>query len=276
MFLLFDIGGTQTRIALAHRDEIIEESDYQTIQSYPEALAMLVREARSMAGSNAITAAVIGVPGPLNADKTMLLNAPNLSEWVGQSLHDDLSDGLKVPVHIENDAALAGLGEAVYGAGSGYRVVAYLTISTGVGGVRIVDKKIDVNIMGFEPGHQYIDLDKSVYPQAPYGTLEKYVSGEAIQARTGIPAHEITDQDIWRATETTLAFGIHNTIVHWSPEVVVLGGGLVRSEAVSITTIANHLQEIMYIFPEIPPLKKADLDDNSGLMGALALAKNIL
>jgi glucokinase len=50
-----------------------------------------------------------------------------------------------------------GLGEAVFGAGKGREIVVYMTISTGVGGARIVGGKIDASAMGFEPGHQIID-----------------------------------------------------------------------------------------------------------------------
>lgn len=267
MLLLFDIGGTNTRIALAHREALVGQISFPTAQSYPEHLARMVQEARTLAGKEIITSAVVGVPGPLNEAKTSLRNAPNLPDWIGQPLHADLTEGLKASVFLENDSALAGLGESVYGAGAGYGIVAYLAAGTGVGGVRIVDKKIDRNALGFEPGHQYIGLDT---------TLEKYISGMSLYTRTGQRAEEIDDPAIFEEAERLFAYGIHNTIVHWSPEVVILGGGLIRNERLSVDTIARHVQDIMHIFPEMPPITKAGLGDESGLMGALAYARGLL
>ena len=71
-----------------------------------------------------------------------------------------LTDG-----YLANDSDLDGLGEATVGAGKGFNIVAYITVSTGIGGVRIVGGKIDVSTYGFEPGHQIIDADGSIYSE---------------------------------------------------------------------------------------------------------------
>src|SRR6185436_9338463 len=55
----------------------------------------------------------------------------------------ELNKLFNCPVYLENDAALCGLGEASVGAGQGSKIMVYLTISTGVGGARIVGGKID-------------------------------------------------------------------------------------------------------------------------------------
>ena len=73
---------------------------------------------------------------------------------------------------IANDTAVVGLGEAHRGAGIGYNIVTYITVSTGVGGTRIVDGRIDRRIYGFEPGHQTIDIDNSVWEGSASGQLE--------------------------------------------------------------------------------------------------------
>ncbi len=267
MLLLFDIGGTNTRIALAHREELVGQVSFATAQSYPEHLARMVQEARALAGDEIITSAVVGAPGPLDDAKTTLRNAPNLPDWIGQPLHADLTEGLKASVFLENDCALAGLGESVYGAGMGYAIVAYLAVGTGVGGARVVDKKIDRNAMGFEPGHQYIEGGV---------TLEKHISGMSLYTQTGQQPEDIDDPAVFREAERLFSYGIHNTIVHWSPEVVILGGGLIRNGRFSIDAISRHLQDILHIFPEAPPVIEANLGDSSGLMGALAYAKDVL
>jgi len=77
-------------------------------------------------------------------------------------------------VFIENDASIVGLGEAVSGAGMGEEIVVYITVSTGVGGTRIVSGEIDEHAYGFEPGHELINMQDS---------LEDLVSGTAVEER---------------------------------------------------------------------------------------------
>ena len=84
---------------------------------------------------------------------------------------------------------------------------------------------------------------------------------------------EIEDDTVWEEVEQVLAFGINNTVVHWSPEVVVLGGGLINNKVLSVERIADHLDDVLYIFPEAPVLKAAELKDQSGLYGGLALLR---
>ena len=104
-----------------------------------------------------INAAAGGVPGILNKEKTVLLSAPNLEKWEDVFLKEALEKALDVPVRLENDAALGALGEAVFGAGKDKRIVAYFTVSTGVGGARVTDGRLDEGAFGFEPHRQIVD-----------------------------------------------------------------------------------------------------------------------
>ena len=148
-----------------------------TPRKFDDAMALIKKAIKELANDKKIKAVSGGIAGPLDKNKTMILNAPNLLDWKNKPLAKELQKIFKAPVFLENDAALAGLGEAVFGAGKGKKIVAYLTISTGVGGCRIVDGKIDENSQGFEPGHQIIFSDKNVI------TLENLVSGTAIDKK---------------------------------------------------------------------------------------------
>jgi len=63
--------------------------------------------------------------------------------------------------------------------------------------------------------------------------------------------------------------------LHWSPDIIVLGGGLIIGEVISIDSARKYLSEIMKVFPEIPEIKKAELGDMGGLYGVLAFLKII-
>ena len=237
-----------------------------TPHDFDEGMRVIADIVSSLAGKGNITMAVGGVAGPLDAKKTRLANAPHLSGWIGKPLKKALEKAAGTKkVHLENDAALSGLGEAHFGAGKGKAVVAYLTVSTGVGGARIVNGRIDRNAMGFEPGQQIVHAGKS---------LEHYVSGSAMAARHHKKPHEIIDAEAWDEAARYLAHGVHNTIVHWSPDRVVVGGSVMLN-SISLPKVISYTKEIMRIFPELPEIKKAALGDVGGLYGALALLGQI-
>ena len=100
----------------------------------PAALVDLIRNVIEMSGQRAVAHAVVGLPGAVDYDTGMLLWAPHLPEsWTTVLTNDELTSRLGLLVFIANDADLAAVGEASFGAGLGTPDVASLTISTGIG-----------------------------------------------------------------------------------------------------------------------------------------------
>jgi predicted NBD/HSP70 family sugar kinase len=273
MYLLFDIGGTKTRIGWASNLAKIEKFKiFLTPQSFRAGVLFFKKLASEK--NYKFKAVAGGIAGPLDSKKTKLVNSPNLPDWIGKPFKSSLYKIFKTQVFLENDAALGGLGEAVFGAGRNFKIVAYLTVGTGVGGARIVDRTIDRNIFGFEPGHQIIlhhsDIKK-------IRRLQEWVSGKAIKALYHQTAEKIKGKTIWQEQARWLAYGVHNTILYWSPEVVVLGGSLItKNPGINLDLVFNDLKKLLLIFPKSPPLKKAELQETSGLYGGLALLQKKL
>jgi predicted NBD/HSP70 family sugar kinase len=218
------------------------------------------------------------IAGVFSKDKSILLISPHLPGWNGKGVKLAIASALSCEVYLENDAAVVGLGEAVYGAGKGADIVAYITISTGVGGARIIKGQIDASAMGFEPGHQIIDADGTLWQHAVCGKgsdFEDAVSGTAISTRYGKKPFEITDEKFWDDMARVVAFGLNNTIVHWSPDVVILGGSMMKKIGIPIERVREHLKGILHIFPVHPRIEHATLGDIGGLYGALALIKSM-
>ena len=258
MYLVFDIGRTHTRIAVSGDGENLDKVEIiDTSTDFPQALSSFKQLTTQLSSGQKITAAAVGV---------RRLNHPTIPLWSGENLKESLEKLLNTTVYLENDAALAGLGEAIYGAGKGKKIVAFLTVSTGIGGARIVDGKIDQNIMGFEPGNQIISQD-------PIGYLEGLVSGNAIEKRFGKKGEFISDPKIWEEMAKLLAIGLNNTIVHWSPEIVVLGGSVMKS--IPLEKVKINLNEVLKIYPQPPEIVKASLGDKAGLLGGLILLKQL-
>ncbi len=271
MYLALDIGGTNLRIAasadgtgLSTGPEIVE-----TPQKFEDAISLIRELSEKITKGAKVDKAAVGIAGPLDEAKTKLVNAPNLPDYVGKPLKEHIEDILNCPVFLENDATLAGLGEAVFGSGKGHDIVAYLTISTGVGGARIVHQKIDQNCQGFEPGHQIIEIDgRECLGCKVRGHLEAYVSGPSIERKYGQKPEDIKDPRVWDEVAKYLSVGINNTIVLWSPDVIVLGGSVMKS--LPVGPVEFYLKQSLKIFPKIPQVAVSSLKDSSGIFGGLA------
>jgi len=274
MYILFDIGGTKTRIAASEDLRSYGEPvKFETKLPFDEGIRAVIDAIDTVRGGKKVDAIAGGIRGPLNHEKTGIVSESKLRDWVGRSLVGDLHTRYHVPVTLENDTALVGLGEAIFGAGRGYDIVAYHTVSTGVGGARFVHGILDVASIGFEPGHQELDLDRSILgPHTPH-TLENLVSGTALEKMRGVKPYEIPQEDpVWDELARYLAHGLKNTIVYWSPEAIVLGGSMVvGNPRIFREDIERHTKEVLGKLLPCPPILDATLKDEGGLYGAMAL-----
>lgn len=274
MYLLFDIGGTKIRLAKSLDGKSFSRpAVIPTPQNFSVGVRALAQLTRQASGGRRVGLICGGVAGRLDGSG-VLWGAPNLPGWVGRPLKHSFKRALGAPLLLENDAALAALGEAVRGAGKGFKIVAYLTFSTGVGGARVVSGRIDHNALGFAPGRQIIDLDDSSgRGYNPAGDLEGYTSGAALAARYGRPPEKISEPKIWQQWVWYAATGVSNTLRYWSPDAVVLGGSLITKGPRGLLTKINSQVAKHINLPRPPRLLKAALGDFGGLYGALELIK---
>lgn len=272
LYLVFDIGGTKTRIAVSKDGKTLNKVKIiPTPKKFSDGIKAIESSALEISQGKKIKAICGGVAGPLNHEKSFLVGGPNISGWVKKPLKKTLEKIFRAPVFLENDAALAGLGEARFGAGKNKKIVAYITVSTGVGGSKIMNSKIEANFLGFEPGHQIIDAGGCLCKKCRGGYLLNHISGSAIKKHYGKNPKEISYKKIKNNLAKWLAIGLNNSIVHWSPEIIVLGGSIMN--IIPLDRVRTHLKNILKIFPKMPRIKKAALGDLGGLYGALVFLK---
>jgi glucokinase len=269
MHILFDLGKTKIRVAGTRSfDSFIEPRIFDTPKKYEDTISLVAKTAKEIAGSDIVDSLGGGLGGPLERNKKSLVEGVNFPGWGGRPFADDLSEMMEgVPVYLENDSALVGLGEAAYGAGHDARIVAYITVSTGLGGARIVNGKIDVNSHGFEPGWQVLALSG----EEKYAS--DFLSGSAVEKATGKKPYETTDPAYWDEKARILAHFLNNVIVMWSPDVVVIGGSMMKEIGIPIPATEKYLKEIFKIFPDTPPIKHSELGDIGGIWGAMEFLK---
>lgn len=274
-YILLDIGGTKTRIAVTEDLKTIVKSEkIDTPQSFEDGVKAIVKTAQKLTNSP-MRGVAGGIRGLLDSEKScMLHDAGNaLTDWEEKPLQQKLMQELETTVLLENDTALAGLGEATYGAGAGHEIVVYHTVSTGVGGVKIEQNTIDMSTHGFEPGHQILDIDHTILGEDVEPTLENLVSGTAVTERMGVKPYEIDQSDaLWDQLAYFLAHGLRNSILYWSPDIIVLGGSMIVGDPrILLDDIIAHTNTVMGDITEVPLLVDAKLRDDAGLYGAMAL-----
>lgn len=261
MYLLFDIGGTKSRFAVSHDGTSFDEPlIIDTPLNYTQGILAFDDCVKKITRGKKIDKAIGGFPGTIVDQK--VFRSPNLPDYEGKLLGYELERVFGVAPHIENDASLATLGEAVYGAGKGFDIVAYITISTGIGGGLVIDKKIQKKKYGFEPGHQIVNYKTKE-------VLHDLISGTALSKKYHKPAKEIKEPEIYEWISDILGVALTNTIVHWSPDVLVMGGSITKD--IDIGEVQEQIEKNLHIFPEIPVIKRAELGAYNGIWGALAL-----
>ncbi len=270
MHLLFDIG--KTKIRLAGTKDMVSFSEpkiFDTPTGYEDLMTLLHHAGKEIAGEEQIEGAAGGIGAPFNKQDGTLYAIRNFPGWEGKPVREDLSRAFGAEVRLENDSAVVGLGEAAHGAGKGYPVMTYITISTGVGGVRIVDGRIDRAVEGFEPGWSVLALD----PSSEKKYAADFLGGRAMEHETGKKPFETTDPGVWEEKARILAHLLNNVAVFWSPDAIVVGGSMMKEIGIHLDRAEFYLKDILKIFPNPPVLKKAELGDIGGIWGAMELAK---
>jgi predicted NBD/HSP70 family sugar kinase len=263
MYILIDIGGTKTRIAVARTKDNFGEPDvFKTPQDFAEWLAAVHRSTDTLRNDESLKGVVLGVPGTFT-ENGVILRTPNLPHWQGIPLREHLEKLFHVDIILHNDTALVGLGEAVYGAGKDHTIVAYLTISTGVNGVRIVDGTIDRSTHGFEIGHSIIDVEHEK-------DVESIIGGGALERQFGKPSHEVQDVGFWEKISRYAGVFSANTTMYWSPSIIIIGGPVMNDLHVDI--IEKEAKRHLYMYNEYPVFTRGTLKDFGGLYGALVIS----
>ncbi len=231
--------------------------------------------------------AVVGLPGAVDYEAGRFLWAPNLPEqWPDQLSAEGLSAQLGLPVDIANDADLAAVGEAWFGAGATSAAVAYLTISTGIGAGVVNGGRVLRGTRSLaEVGHVVIDW-RAWRDGAP-STVEQLGSGSGIarlareaglgavtsqEVQAGAAAGELRAVALWEQAIAACAAGVSTLVMSFYPSTVVIGGGMGRQDEFFGPLRDMVLQRPGH-HPEDLAVVRSTLGDDAGLSGAAAWAR---
>lgn len=216
-----------------------------------------------------------------------ILNTPKLA-WQRYPLLKTLQDGLNLPCSIDTDVNAAAMAEAVMGAAKSLKNCLYFTVGTGIGGGLYAEGALIHGLMHPEWGHVLLSRhedDPLLHGICPYhpNCAEGFASGPAMQARWGLPAKDLpSDHRGWDLEAFYLGQLCSNALMAVSPEMILLGGGVMHNEQL-LPRIRQYVLKLVngYIDQEQLPrmedyIKSPALYPDSGLIGAALLAKGAL
>jgi glucokinase len=309
MYIGLDFGGTKIAAGLSDRTgKVISKISVKTLKTADGAaiIAQVVEVIRTLqknAGKKKIEAIGIGIPGQVDA-QGRVFNMPNVPGLVGCNIIKEFKKKIKAPIVVENDANVAALAELKYGAGKKLSNFIYITISTGIGGGIILNKKLysGAHRTAGEVGHMVIVPGGPRCGCGNHGCWESVASGTALAGMAkakilsgvkttiaelcGGDVHAINGEMIVTAAKNNdlvaiellavngyyNALGIANLVNCFDPEAIIIGGGLSFNGEYFFEPLQRCLKmfKILNTTGTIKILK-AGCKKDTGMLGALAL-----
>ena len=242
----------------------------------------------------------------IDQDRGIVLFTPNLP-WRDYDMASSMRKKFGVPFYVGNDVNLGVLGEYHFGAGRGYKNIVGFFVGTGMGGGLVLNGSLYTGnqFKAAEYGHMVLDPEGPLCNCGQRGCLEAfsskqgmsaYIRQQAARGRETLMA-EAVQEGVFRSKKLKKALEAGDKVAmeavdracHWlavaagnminifSPDLVLLGGGVI--EAVGDLFLEKVLAEVdRYCMPLIRStvdIKIADLGDDSILYGDLAMIKGL-
>ena len=294
-YIGIDLGGTNVRVAKISEDgkvlAQVKGPSYGT-EGPAKVMANLKEMVREIPGWNEAKGIGVGVPGPVDTKAGTMVLATNLPGFKGYPFAKELEKEFGLPAFLDNDANVAGLAEALVGAGKGLDVVFYTTISTGIGGVLVVNGKTVSGKHGFggEVANIVIDRNREKVNYLNVGAIENEASGTAI-VRKGREAYgeaeiphagvvfdkavegEEKAQKIVAQMEQDLGQYFATVACVCDPDMFIIGGGMTKSADKFLPGVIENFKAYSHEAVSDTPFVISKLEE-PGIVGAAMLPKS--
>ena len=306
-----DVGGTKVLGGVVDESgKILETLRLETPREGGSALTQtIVDVAHQLLAKYPAESVGISAAGLVSSDRRTMLATPNIADWNGAPLGDQLTNLIGLPVVLENDANAAAWGEARFGAGNGEGNLLLIIVGTGIGGGFLLNGQIYRGAYGVaaEIGHMRVVPEGHLCGCGARGCFEQYASGTAMlrHAREAISAspdlarnllargdgtvHGLTGSHITQAAQAgdSVALAALNTTGQWlgagisslamilNPAVVVISGGAIAAGELLLAPAREMALRKLPFRGEHPETQivAATLGNQAGLVGASDLAR---
>lgn len=311
MVIGIDLGGMSAKAAVLNGSFLegkcsVATSKEDSPKETAEKLARLTREAAEKAGIDfdKISAIGIGSPGAVDSGTGTVVSWTNF-DWTNVKLATLVSESIKKPVFVLNDANAAALGEAKYGAGKKYSDSILITLGTGVGGGIMIGGKLfeGYKSAGAEIGHMIIRQGGELCTCGRRGCFERYASASALIRSTKRAMEEHKESVLWKFAKTleevngrtaflaraegdetaqkvvsdyiaALGEGIVNLVNILRPQAIILGGGVSHEGENLLALLRKYVRPQVFAYDYAPvDILCAELGNDAGLYGAATFAE---
>ena len=289
-----DIGGTKIRGVLLKNNKAVKKYEVKTRNKNSQKVVLVqifkcIDKLIEGENKKRIKGIGLGVPSPIDFEKQRILTPPNLKALKNCQLAKVVKDKFRIKAVIDNDANCFTLAEALLGAGKGFKIVAGITIGTGVGGGIVIDKQIYHGEFGNAGEFGHINIVKNGWRCScgRKGCVEAYVSGKGIiKIAKGLGIKNSNPKEIedlarlgnkkakivYKTAGEYLGLGLVSIVNTIDPGIIVIGGGI--SHAGNL--IINPAKEIVKRAGLNPLTKKirivkSKLGREAGAIGAALL-----
>ncbi len=313
----FDLGGTKMHAVLFDRRFQVLARRKKKTRGHEGAEAGLERICSTIdklleegkCTRQQLTGIGIGVPGPIDMEGGVIVEAPNLG-WKDVPLQELLEKKYGCPVAVCNDVDAGVFGEYRFGAAAGARSALGVFPGTGIGAGMIYEGRIfrGKKSSCLELGHMPVVSEGAPCGCGRRGCLETVASRLALSAevakaayrgqaphllrvagtdlaniRSGVLAESIAAGDkiveqILREGARQLGLVMAGVVNLLLPDVIVLGGGLIEAlPKIFLEEISEQLKKhVMPAFSKSWELRVAKLGDDAGVMGCAAWAQQTI
>lgn len=311
-YIGIDIGGMSIKAGVIGENGTIvakesvptnAERSYQEIikTMYDLCLSVLAKANLTKAD---IVSVGIGSPGTVNSQKGIISYSANL-HFKKVNVLSEFKKHWNIPSFIGNDANCAALGETLFGSGQGKKNAILITLGTGVGTGFIIDGKIfeGNNGEGGEGGHICIRMGGEKCSCGERGCWEAYASATAlihqtkkamdknpdslmhkvaldsgkISGRTAFLAYKEGDKAATTVVKNYVKYvatGLLVLVNIFRPEIVIVGGGISNEGDYFVKMVEKYVKKHAFgkKLNKVPPVIRASLGNDAGIVGAAALA----
>lgn len=304
-----DIGGTTIKVGLVCDGNIIDSNRKPTALNPEEAVGNIVLQIDELLKKNDlavkdIIGIGIGCPGLISSEEGVVCHISTM-KWHNFPIIKSLKKTYDTKIAISNDANVAALGEATFGAGKSYKDSVMLTLGTGVGGGVIINNKIYEGgfSKGAELGHMVIKVGGKSCGCGRRGCLETYASATGLTRMTKKAMKEHPESLMWEfvggdvnkvdgrtsfecakkgdaaANKVVddfvmyLSEGIMNLANIFRPEAFIIGGGVSAQGKYLTDKLTAYCEKFHFGYKSAPKsaILTATLGNDAGIIGAAAL-----
>lgn len=292
-YIGIDLGGTNVRAAVVDAlgnvlCEVKQETEMEKGREY--VVAKMISMIKSLDDYQSCVGIGIAVPGPVKTDENVMTMATNVPGFEFYEFYKIIEKEVGLPVFLDNDVNSAALAEAVHGAGKNDNIIYYVTVSTGIGGAAVINKKVLSGRFGYagEIGNIIIDRNRKKYNHLNIGAVENEASGLAMirrgselfntqftSAKQLFDLVQSNDPNAIKLVDDIaydLAVMLSSVAHVIDPHVFVFGGGVMQSKDLFLPLVKKYFDELVHEAMRDIRFELAQLKE-PGIVGAAMLAK---